>query len=42
MGEAGISLVLNSLLKTGVLDDDFEDEKDDAYNEAIKEMLKEL
>ncbi|GKC38455.1 F-box domain containing protein [Tanacetum coccineum] len=33
---------LNSLLKTGVLDDDFEDEEDGAYNEAMKEMLKEL
>nr|GEU88178.1 hypothetical protein [Tanacetum cinerariifolium] len=33
---------VNSLLKTGVLDDDFEDEEEGAYYEAMKEMLKEL
>ncbi|GKF76114.1 hypothetical protein Tco_0225558, partial [Tanacetum coccineum] len=47
----GVTLILReredlpdhiSLLNTHILDDDFEDEEEGAYNEAMKEMLKEL
>lgn len=47
----GVTLILReriglpddiSLLNTHLLDDDFEDEEEGAYNEAMKEMLKEL